>query len=98
MYLLDDEGHVRVRNLRPVGAQAPLVAVSPDGSRVAVIWNGPKSWDFTLYDPDTGKPVATSAQDIGFTWALAFNPGRHAHRHRGRGWVDTSVGHLYRRG
>ena len=50
------------------------MAVSPDGARLAVIWMGPKDWVFTLYDPDSGKPEATSAQDIGYTWALAFNP------------------------
>jgi WD40 repeat protein len=38
------------------------------------MWEGPKDWVFTLYDPDSGKPPITSAQDIGFTWALVFNP------------------------
>ena len=41
---------------------------------MAVIWMGPKDWVFTLYDPDSGKPTATSAQDIGYTWALVFSP------------------------
>ena len=50
------------------------MAVSPDGSRLAVSWTGPKKWVFTLYDAGSGKPAATSAQDIGYTWALVFSP------------------------
>ncbi len=73
VFLLDDEGHVQTRLEGSVGTQAALTAVSPDGARVAVIWMGPKEWAFTLYDPDSGKRRATSAQDIGYTWALAFN-------------------------
>ena len=72
--LLDDEGRVQTRLKGPPGTAADLTAVSPDGSRLAVIWTGPKEWVFTLYDPDSGKPTATSAQDIGYTWALVFSP------------------------
>jgi eukaryotic-like serine/threonine-protein kinase len=73
LFLVDDEGHGQTRLEGPVGVQAALTAVSPDGALVAVIWMGPKEWAFTLYDPDSGRPQATSAPDIGYTWALAFN-------------------------
>ena len=72
--LLDDEGRVQTRLKGPAGTASLLTAVSPDGSRLAVIWMGPNEWVFTLHDPDSGKPTATSAQDIGFTWALVFSP------------------------
>jgi WD40 repeat protein len=71
--LLDEEGHVQTRLHGPVGAQASLMAVSPDGARVAVIWMGSKEWGFTLHDSGSGKLLATSAQDFGYTWAFAFN-------------------------
>jgi WD40 repeat protein len=72
--LLDDEGRVQTRLKGPEGTQASLTAVSPDGAQVAVIWMRPKEGVFTLYDPHSGKPAATPAQDIGYTWALVFNP------------------------
>jgi len=72
--LLDVEGRLQTQLKGPPGMEAQQVAVSPDGSRLAVIWADPKDWVFTLYDPDSGQPGATSAQDIGDTWALAFNP------------------------
>jgi eukaryotic-like serine/threonine-protein kinase len=72
--LLDDEERVQTQLKGPPAAEASRVAVSPDGSRLAVLWMGPKGWVFTLYDPHSGKPGATSAHDIGFTWALVFNP------------------------
>ena len=74
VFLLDDEGHVQTRLQGPAGTEASLTAVSPDGSRVAVIWMGPKDRVFTLYDPDSGKPTATSAQTFGYdlgTWSSA---------------------------
>jgi WD40 repeat protein/predicted Ser/Thr protein kinase len=72
--LLDDEGRAQARLKGPEGTQASLTAVSPDGAQVAVIWMGTKEGVFTLYDPDSGKPMLTSAQDIGYTWALVFSP------------------------
>ena len=73
--LLDDEGRVQTQlNGPPEAEEAYQVVVSPDGSRLAVVWAGPKVWGFTLYDPDTGKSGATSTQDIGYTWALVFSP------------------------
>ena len=72
--LLDDEGRVQTRLNGPAGTQAFMAAVSPDGSRLAVIWNGPTGWALTLDNSSTGKSVATVAHDIGFTWALAFSP------------------------
>ena len=73
--LLDEEGRVQTQlNGPPEADEAYLVVVSPDGSRLAVVWAGLKAWGFTLYDPDTGKPGATTTQDIGYTWALVFSP------------------------
>ena len=73
--LLDDEGRVQTQlNGPPEADEAYLVVVSPDGSRLAVVWAGLKAWGFTLYDPDTGKSGAASTQDIGYTWALVFSP------------------------
>ena len=50
------------------------MAVSPDGARVAVIWHGAQGLGLDTVQPGFGQPRATSAQDIGFTWALAFSP------------------------
>ena len=41
---------------------------------MAVIWIGAKDGVFTVYEADSGKQRATSAQDIGFIWALVFSP------------------------
>jgi eukaryotic-like serine/threonine-protein kinase len=73
VFLLDDDGRERVRLQGPAGASASLLAATQDGARLAVVWQGSKKWVFTLYDPDSGNPGATSAQDIDYTWALAFN-------------------------
>jgi eukaryotic-like serine/threonine-protein kinase len=72
--LRDDEGRVRTQLKGPPGSLPYHVAVSPDGARVAVFWMGPGAWLFTLYDPDSGKPRATSARALGFTWAMVFSP------------------------
>ena len=72
--LLDDEGRVQTQLKGPAGTVVNLAAVSPDGSRLAVFWADPNKWVFTVYDPDSGKQAATSAQDIGFTWDLVFSP------------------------
>jgi WD40 repeat protein len=76
LVLLDDEGRVQTRLKGPEGTQDYLTAVSPDGARVAVIWRGAggAAAVFTLYDSDSGKPVATAARDMDFTWAWAFSP------------------------
>jgi WD40 repeat protein/predicted Ser/Thr protein kinase len=72
--LLDDLGRVRTQLNRPVGAVFNIAAVSPDGSRLAVCWAGPKQWVFTVYDSDSGKQTAASAREIGFTWDIVFSP------------------------
>jgi WD40 repeat protein len=74
--LLDDEGRVQIQLKGLSGTTPHLVAGSLDGSRLAVIWHAPKGWALTLYDPDSGKPGATSTfdfNDIDF-WALVFSP------------------------
>jgi WD40 repeat protein len=72
--LLDEEGQVRTQLNGAPGSEAHTVSVSSDGARVAVVWIRPKEWVFTVYDPDSGRPMVTSVQDMGFTWALAFSP------------------------
>ena len=72
--LLDDQGRLQTQLSRPSRSEAHLVALSPNDSRLAVIWNDPIAWGLTLYNPNTGNPVASVARDIGFTWALAFSP------------------------
>ena len=68
------EGRVQSQLDGPPGTQAFMVAVSPDGSRLAVIWNGPTGWALTLDNPVRTNPWQPSARDVGFTWALAFSP------------------------
>jgi WD40 repeat protein/predicted Ser/Thr protein kinase len=72
--LLDDEGRIQKQLKGPPESEAYLAAVSPDGSRMAVIWFRQNAWAVRLYDLETDKPVVTNAQDIGFTWALSFSP------------------------
>jgi eukaryotic-like serine/threonine-protein kinase len=73
--LLDDEGRVQTVLKGPEGMEAVLTAISPDRARLGVIWMGTKEdWALTLYDLDSGKLAAKSAQDIGYTWALVFSP------------------------
>ena len=74
MNVLDDEGRVQTQLKGPPGTDTDLVAVSPDGSRLAGSGSAAGHGRFTMYDADSGKPVATSAQDIGDTWDLAFSP------------------------
>ena len=70
----DAGGCVRAPLDGPVGAHAYMVAGSTDLARVAVVWRGPERWDFALYDSHSGKTIAISAQDIGYTWAIAASP------------------------
>jgi eukaryotic-like serine/threonine-protein kinase len=71
---LDDEGRVRTQLKCPPGMDTILVAVSPDGKQLAVNWISPENSVFTVYDAGSGKPRATSAHEIGHTWALVFSP------------------------
>ncbi len=72
--LRDAGGCVRAPLAGPAGAHAYMVAGSPDGARVAVVWRGPERWDFALYESHSGKTIAISAHDIGYTWAMAASP------------------------
>ena len=72
--VLDEEGRVQTQLRGPAGMDADLVAVAEDGSRLAVVWMRQNQWVFTVYDAESGKPVANSAQDIGSSWALVFSP------------------------
>ncbi len=72
--LRDAGGCVRAPVDGPAGAYAYLVAGSPDGGRVAVVWIGPNRWDFGLYESHSGKTIAISAEDIGDTWDMAASP------------------------
>ena len=74
-----------------------LVAVSPDGSRLAVLWSDPQKWVFTVYDPDSGRQTADLRPGHRIHLGPCFQSGRHAHRHRRRRWPtslwDTSDRH-----
>jgi WD40 repeat protein/predicted Ser/Thr protein kinase len=72
--VLDDQGRVQTQLRGPSGTDTDLMAVAADGSRLAVVWMRSNQWVFTVYDAESGKPVATSVQDIGSSWALAFSP------------------------
>jgi eukaryotic-like serine/threonine-protein kinase len=72
--LLDDEGRVQTQLKGPPGTDVDQAAVSADGSRLAVIWRGPKDWGCAVYDPDSGRQTAASAEAIGFTWDVVFSP------------------------
>jgi WD40 repeat protein len=74
LQLLDGEGRVEMQVRGPEGMEAHLAALSPDGSRLAVIWSGLIESVIALYGPDRGKEGATSAHDIVYTWAVAFSP------------------------
>jgi WD40 repeat protein len=74
VHLLDDEGRMQTQLKCPPGTGVYLVAVSPDGSRLAVCWANPMRWAFTVYDADSGRQTATSDRAIGFTWDLVFSP------------------------
>ena len=94
--LVDDEGHVQTRLKGPPPMHAGPVDLSPDGSRLAVLWMGAKNWVFRLYDPDSGKPVATSAHDFGFCWAAVFSPDGTRIATAGEDGLTTAVGHVHR--
>jgi predicted Ser/Thr protein kinase len=72
--LLDEEGRVRTALKGPEGLAALLTAVSSDGTRLAVMWMGPKNLEFTLHDLESGKQRATSGQTIDYIWAIVFSP------------------------
>jgi WD40 repeat protein/serine/threonine protein kinase len=72
--LIDNEGRVQFELKGPPGALFHLLAVSPDGSRLAVCWEEPGRWVVTTYDADSGKPGSTSTEDRGEPWALVFSP------------------------
>ncbi len=74
VFLLDDEGRVRTRLQGPVGRQASLTTISPDGARVAVTWMRSNDSVFTLNEADSGKQTATSAGTFGLIWKLVFSP------------------------
>jgi eukaryotic-like serine/threonine-protein kinase len=72
--VLDRDGRVQSELKGPPESATDLVAVSADGSRLAVCWKGGDHWKFTVHEADSGKRVAASAQDIGNTWTLVFSP------------------------
>ena len=50
------------------------MAVSPDGSRLAVFWIGPNDVGIHGVRRRIGQTRATSVQEIGYAWALVFSP------------------------
>ena len=49
-----------------------------------------------MYDAESGKPAATSVQEIDNYVGPCLQPGRHAHRDRRRRWPDATLGHDHR--
>ena len=71
---MSDKGQVQKQLKSPEGTDSILVAVNPEGSRLAVFRIGPATGAFTLYDSLTGEPLATSDREIGYAYALVFSP------------------------
>ncbi len=74
MNVLDERGRVLAQVKGPPVTGANLMAVSPDGSRLAVCWTSPRKAVFALHDVDLGKQEATSIHQIDNTYALVFSP------------------------
>jgi eukaryotic-like serine/threonine-protein kinase len=72
--VLDDQGRVQTQLTGPPGADADIVAISPDGLRLAVCWINTRKAVFTMHETDSRKPAATSVHDIDNTYALVFSP------------------------
>ena len=72
--LRDSGGCVRAPLNEPPGARLYLVAGSPDGARVGVIWSGQRGSEFAVYDAKSGKTIAIFPRDIGDTWVIVASP------------------------
>ncbi len=72
--IVSDQGRVQKQLKSPEGTDTLLVAVNPEGSRLAVFRIGPTKAAFTLYDSDTGEPRVTSDREIGYAYTLVFSP------------------------
>jgi WD40 repeat protein len=72
--VMDDHGHVETKLTGPAGMGARLVAMSLDGSRVAVCWANSTKAAFAVHDIDSSQPAARFAHDIDMTHALVFSP------------------------
>ncbi len=73
-WLVDEEGRPQTRLEGPIGSEATQMCVSPDGSRVAVSWLGPRKDAVIVYDFGAGKPDATVACVIESAWYYVFSP------------------------
>jgi WD40 repeat protein/predicted Ser/Thr protein kinase len=71
--LLDIEGQVRTRVQGPPGEHSARVAISPDGSRVAVAWTGGDG-PVRVYESDSGKQSAKGQDSRTAVLALEFSP------------------------
>jgi WD40 repeat protein/predicted Ser/Thr protein kinase len=73
-WLVDKDGRPKTRLEGPVGSVATQMCASPDGSRVAVSWLGPKQDALIIYDSDSGKPGTTLGPFIEQIRHFVFSP------------------------
>ncbi len=73
-WLVDEDGRPKTRLEGPVGSVATQMCASPDGSRVAVSWLGPKQDALIMYDSGSGKPGATIGPFVEQIWHFVFSP------------------------
>ncbi len=72
--VLDVEDRVQTQLKGPPGTDTEMLAVSPDGLRLAALWIGDGAWTLTVYDADSGKPVASWGHVSGNVWDVVFSP------------------------
>jgi hypothetical protein len=71
--LLDETGHVLCHVEMPQTRQSAL-AVSPDGTRLAVVWLEGEWGRIGVFDATSGKQTAVCAGHLGGTHGLTFSP------------------------
>jgi WD40 repeat protein len=72
--LLDEAGQVLCRVEMPERKEASDVAVSPDGTRLAVIKTEGEWRRLSVFDATSGRPVAECRGHHDGLWALTFSP------------------------
>ena len=72
--LLDEAGQVLRRVVTPAQTEASLVAVSPDGERLACAWGDGNQVRLVILDATSGKQTAVCDGHRGGIWAYSFSP------------------------
>jgi WD40 repeat protein/predicted Ser/Thr protein kinase len=72
--LLDENGRIQTSLHGPPRGQARRVAVSSDGSRLAVVWTASPDAAITLHEADSGKPMTMGLAANDVIWSVAFSP------------------------